>query len=365
MLGPTSAAAATCPCTIWSSTTTPGTLSDSDTSAVELGVKFRADVNGFITGVRFYKSTANTGTHVGNLWSSTGTKLASATFSGESASGWQQVSFPSPVAVTADTIYVASYHTNVGHYSVNQNYFTSTGVDNSPLHAPRSGVSGPNGVYLRGRRLPDPRVYAASNYWVDVTFNQTATDTTPPRVTSTSPAAGATGVAVSGPLTATFNEPMQSATIVFGLKTSAGATVAGTTSYNSRPTSRCSRRGPLANSTVTPRRSAAPKDLAGNPMSPMSWSFTTAAPVSFNPGNPTGSAPVPTGMGLEDVSQPDHVIGDGTAASCTSAAVLSAVTAGGVITFNCGPNPMTITLTQTAKVRNSTQKTRHRWRRAR
>ena len=150
VLRPTSAAAATCPCTIWSSTTTPGTLSDSDTSAVELGVKFRADVNGFITGVRFYKSTANTGTHVGNLWSSTGTKLATATFTGESASGWQQVSFPSPVAVTANTTYVASYHTNVGHYSVNQNYFTSTGVDNSPLHALRSGVSGANGVYAYG-----------------------------------------------------------------------------------------------------------------------------------------------------------------------------------------------------------------------
>ena len=91
--------------------------------------------------------------------------------------------------------------------------------------------------------------------------------------------------------------------------------------------------------------------------------FTTAAPSSFNPGNPTGSAPVPPGMGLEDVSQPDHVIGDGTAASCTSAAVLSAVTAGGVITFNCGPDPITITLTQTAKVLNSTAEARHRWRR--
>ena len=61
-------------------------------------------------------------------------------------------------------------------------------------------------------------------------------------------------------------------------------------------------------------------------------------------------------MGLEDVSRPDHVIGTGTAASCTSAAVLSAVDAGGVITFNCGANPVTITLSQTAKVRNSTRK---------
>jgi hypothetical protein len=61
-------------------------------------------------------------------------------------------------------------------------------------------------------------------------------------------------------------------------------------------------------------------------------------------------------MGLEDVGRPDHVIGTGTPASCTSSAVLSAVTAGGIITFNCGPNPVTITLTATAKIRNSTSK---------
>ena len=61
-------------------------------------------------------------------------------------------------------------------------------------------------------------------------------------------------------------------------------------------------------------------------------------------------------MGLEDISHPDHIIGNGTALSCTSAAVVSAVSAGGVITFNCGANPIKITLTQTAEVRNSTPK---------
>lgn len=78
--------------------------------------------------------------------------------------------------------------------------------------------------------------------------------------------------------------------------------------------------------------------------------------VSFNPGNPNGTAAVPAGSGLEDVSSPTTVIGDGTPTNCTSAAVLAAVTTGGVITFNCGPNPITITLTATAKVRNSTTK---------
>lgn len=86
------------------------------------------------------------------------------------------------------------------------------------------------------------------------------------------------------------------------------------------------------------------------------FSIAAPPPVSWNPGNPNGVAPIPNGMGLEDVTQPDHVIGNGTPASCTPAAVVSAVTAGGVITFNCGPNPITITLTQTLKVRNNTQR---------
>ena len=47
-----------------------------DTNAVELGVRFKADLDGTITGVRFYKATANTGTHVGNLWTASGTLLA-------------------------------------------------------------------------------------------------------------------------------------------------------------------------------------------------------------------------------------------------------------------------------------------------
>ena len=100
-----------------------------------MGVKFRADTNGFITGISFYKSAANTGTHVGHLWSDSGTLLATGTFTGESASGWQKLVFSSPVAVTANTTYVASYFAPNGHYSADSEYFASTGVDNAPLHA--------------------------------------------------------------------------------------------------------------------------------------------------------------------------------------------------------------------------------------
>ena len=70
-------------------------------------------------------------------------------------------------------------------------------------------------------------------------------------------------------------------------------------------------------------------------------------------GNPNGHAAVPLAGRAVSTSHPNHVIGKGTPASCTSAAVVKAVAAGGIITFKCGPAPVTITLTATAKVRNT------------
>ncbi|MGH2975980.1 MAG: DUF4082 domain-containing protein, partial [Solirubrobacterales bacterium] len=148
---------------------TPGTVDDGDGGSVELGVKFRSDVAGQITGVRFYKSAANTGTHVGSLWSSTGTLLAQATFGGETASGWQQVTFPSPVAIQAETTYVAGYLAPSGHYSVNGPNLAN-GVDSPPLHALADSTSA-NGVFAYGAAAAFPTsTFNASNYWVDVVF---------------------------------------------------------------------------------------------------------------------------------------------------------------------------------------------------
>jgi hypothetical protein len=130
-----------CPCTIWDASATP---------AVELGVKFRTDVAGYVTGIRFYKASTNTGTHVGSLWTTSGTRLANVTFANETASGWQQADFGAPVAVEAGTTYVASYHAPVGRYSTTDGGFTAAGVDNPPLHALANGADGANGVYRYG-----------------------------------------------------------------------------------------------------------------------------------------------------------------------------------------------------------------------
>lgn len=70
-------------------------------------------------------------------------------------------------------------------------------------------------------------------------------------------------------------------------------------------------------------------------------------------GNPKGACPIPPEADLENIDTPDHVVGTGAPESCTSEAVIEAVAKGGVITFNCGPDPLTITLTEPAKVVNN------------
>jgi hypothetical protein len=148
---------------------TPATVDSGDTSSLELGIKFTADTTGHVVGVRFYKSSANTGTHVGGLWDASGNLLASATFANETASGWQYVMFSTPVAIAANQVYVAGYLVPNGHYS-----FTSAGFanpfDNPPLHAVANTVSA-NGVYAVSSTQTFPTSsYNATNYWVDVLF---------------------------------------------------------------------------------------------------------------------------------------------------------------------------------------------------
>jgi hypothetical protein len=152
---------------------TPSTIDAGDTSAIELGVKFKSDVGGQVTGVRFYKAAANTGTHLGSLWSAGGTLLSRATFTGESASGWQSVTFATPVTITAGTTYVVSYFAPNGHYSATGSVL-SAAVDNPPLHTIANGISA-NGVYAYNSTPAFPNNdFNATNYWVDALF-QTGT----------------------------------------------------------------------------------------------------------------------------------------------------------------------------------------------
>ncbi|CAN7756162.1 DUF4082 domain-containing protein [Rhizobium leguminosarum] len=150
---------------------TSGVTAANDANSVELGVKFIASASGQITGLTYYRSAQDTGTHVGSLWTASGQVLARATFINETASGWQTVSFTQPINVTAGATYVASYHSN-GFYSATANYFT-TDHTNGALTAPSSAASGGNGLYAYGSGSLFPTAsYNASNYWVDVLYQQ-------------------------------------------------------------------------------------------------------------------------------------------------------------------------------------------------
>lgn len=186
---------------IWSDSTVPTALDAGPDKPVQLGVKFFSEAAGYITGARFYKATVNTGTHVANLWTSTGTLLATATFTAETASGWQQVSFPAPVLIAANTVYIVSYHTNVGGYSYSLDYFVGRSADNPPLHLPADGVAGPNGVYAYGASSIFPASsFRATNYWVEPVYSAVSPPTAPLTIVTASLPGGAAGLPYSSSL---------------------------------------------------------------------------------------------------------------------------------------------------------------------
>ena len=87
-------------------------------------MKFHADVAGFITGIRFWKPSTDTGTHLGHLWTTSGSQLGQVTFTGESASGWQEATFGAPIAIDANTTYIASYLAPNGNYAASAGFFS-------------------------------------------------------------------------------------------------------------------------------------------------------------------------------------------------------------------------------------------------
>lgn len=269
----------------WSPDVVPAVPAENDPGAVELGVKFTVDIPGAVTGIRFYKGTGNTGTHVGSLWSASGNQLASAVFTNETASGWQQVDFTTPVPVSPGTVYVASYHAPNGHYASDSGYFANSGVESGPVNLLQDGVSGGNGVYIYASSSQFPTSsWQASNYWVDLVFATSFSDSTPPSVASVGPADGSGSVSTSTSITAVFDESIDPATVspsTFELTDSFGATVPVSATYaESTLTASFTPLAPLDTAqTYTARlRSGTSgiRDLAGNSMTAdYVWTFTT------------------------------------------------------------------------------------------
>ena len=270
-----------CPCSFMGTTTAPAVPDSTDVQSTEVGAKFTSDINGTITGMRFYKAAANTGTHTGNVWSASGQRLATATFTNETSSGWQTVTFGQPLAITAGTPYIVSYFAPQGHYSQDTGYFygspapnptTNSRVNSPPLRFNRTTVSNPNGYYSYSSTstFPDEN-YQSEYYWVDVIFNPVVSAS--PAVTSTTPANNATGRPIATAPTATFNQSVTASSVNFTLKDAAGPRSRKHSYAAATNTSTFTPAAPLAYSTSYTATSPGPPTPPAKP-----WPHPTSGP---------------------------------------------------------------------------------------
>ena len=284
------------PASIFPNAVTPANPSVTDPSPLELGVRFRSNVDGFITGIRFYKGADNTGLHTGRLWSNTGALLATVDFSNETASGWQMALFSEPVAVFSDVTYVASYSAPNGGYAADNGGLTES-YELDPLRALASGEDGLNGVYGIVGTYPTS-FFGASNYWVDVLFD--TDDGRPPALVDQSPASGVSAVDTAATVVASFSEELQPGTAQLSLDGPGGPVASTVVEDTGARTITLTPDAPLDALTQYTATVSGGIDLVGEPMSPVSWSFTTTGAPGVLPTTLWTSADVPAGPSIAD-----------------------------------------------------------------
>ena len=135
---------------------------------IEVGTKFMSANDGTVTGIKFYKSSGNIGTHTVQLYNYYGAPLATSVCGNETDSGWQTVIFPTAVPIKANTMYIAAYHSSLGNYSATF-FGLKTAITNGPLTALADSTLVLNGVFKYTNILDFPIYgFQSSNYWVDV-----------------------------------------------------------------------------------------------------------------------------------------------------------------------------------------------------
>ncbi len=154
--------------------------------AIEVGVRFRVTQPGTVTGIRFYKGNGVAGTHIGHLWTNSGTQLAQATFT-ETASGWQEVVVA--VHISSGVNYVASVFNNLGDYAAEPNGSYNWNVNGAPPNDAPNDFGAPpikviratndpggNGIYSYLFNATNPNGAFPStdgggtNFWIDLRF---------------------------------------------------------------------------------------------------------------------------------------------------------------------------------------------------
>jgi hypothetical protein len=230
---------------IYAEDSTP--VASDDAKAAELGTRFKVGVPGLVTGVRFHKSLRNTGGHTASLWSSAGQRLARAKARGETRSGWQTVTFPRPIPVSEAESYVASYHTNSGHYSIREGAYAGGSIGTGT-------VRGLAGVYRYGRSAFPHKTWRNSDYYVEPIF-------TPDSTTSTT-AAGS-----PSPTVATSAVPEVALPTAPTSSTEDAPSSAGPTSGGSEEPTPASTPAP----TVSESASTSPTTAGGSTDAPTGW----------------------------------------------------------------------------------------------
>lgn len=292
-----------CPCSLKDRIGPEGSTTVDDSGGLEVGVKIKASTNGYITALRFYKPIISTETtHTGKIWSSTGSQLASVSFTNETDYGWQEAKLSTPLQVTENTQYIISYGTTTAVYqatvgglnsNISGGYLTAY-ADNSSENA-NTDSGNRNGVFaLTAGNYPATGSTNGSYYWVDAVFATEPTPTYPLQIIDTQPVDDSYGQPRNQVVTATFNRTLNSATVTnstFRLFDSANSQVSGTGTYNSAkgmatftPTS------PLTyGATYTATLSSSIADANGVTLgADHSWNFTVGTEVDTTPGQGPG-----------------------------------------------------------------------------
>lgn len=200
-----------------------------DSTPAEFGLRFTPTADGFVTGVKFYKSAANTGSHSGSLWTLDGTRIATVAFTNESASGWQKATFDEPTPVQAGTEYIVSYSAPAGHYTADTQYFAYRGKSAPPMSVTGGFGSTEAGVYNTNGEFPTT-TFQRSNYYVDALFE--TLDGLALTAGAQTPSDTAVSVAPTTPIGATLSKPVAADDVKFVVKDATGTSVPGRTEFD-------------------------------------------------------------------------------------------------------------------------------------
>ncbi|MFC5911601.1 DUF4082 domain-containing protein, partial [Streptacidiphilus monticola] len=137
-----------------------------DPQPATLGLKFTTSVAGAVTGVRYYRSAANGGHHVGALWDGQGKQLASVDFPDTGDTGWVEAAFSAPVPIRPGQTYTVSYLAPSGHYAATPEAFAG-----GPVVTASGPLTAVGSAYAPGNRSAFPdQTHGTAQYWVDLAF---------------------------------------------------------------------------------------------------------------------------------------------------------------------------------------------------